>query len=120
MSSGNPVEGKEEIEAIAAAKGLVCIFPAANELALDLDEVNCANSAVVRVLNDNGILHVADTLMTSSAGGNLHLYIRFYRTFTITERALFQAVLGSDPIREILSYLRFENGKRDQELFCHV
>lgn len=101
----------EEVEAIAASLGLVCFIADDRELQLDLDnnKIPVHLARVTEVLEQNG-WSVVDTLRTTSKGGGAHLYIKMGVAIGPLQRIALQAMLGSDPVREVLSMLRLSAG----------
>lgn len=101
---------RESIEAAAAEKNLTCIFPNANEAQIDLDGDAQLNERVLEVLRSNRPFPRIDRMQTTSKSGNRHVHLRFDRPLKTLERIVIQACLGSDPVREILSLLRHNEG----------
>lgn len=46
----------------------------------------------------------------TSSGGNTHIQVRMMRPQDGRARIAYQLMLGSDPVREMLSYTRIQNG----------
>lgn len=124
---------KEQIRAVAEEQGLICIFPEADELQLDIDQPFGVYNATQRkrvedVLAQNGI-NIVSTLITESKSGNTHIYLKLDQGFEdYLFRITLQAAMGSDPVRETLSFLRyraeseapialFETGKAAKDVF---
>jgi hypothetical protein len=100
---------KQDIEEVAEAKCLVCIFPEDDELTLDIDRPfkrEELNVRVIETLENNGV-HVVSMIETKSKSGNKHVWIKLDTQMPVEARIALQAVLGSDPIRETLSMLRY-------------
>lgn len=96
----------------AEALGVHVILPPPNVLTVDLD-----NDTSKAVYDENiGILlnqepeFVERTVVTTSRNGNQHMYIQLNRVVTELERLGLQAMLGSDPKREILGHARLQHG----------
>lgn len=102
------VETIADVEAMATAQGLVCLFPRGDELTMDLDSPGAyVNSRIFAFMAEKGMLRTDRVLTTRSKSGNTHVWIKM--DFVITsedERAAFQAALGSDPMREVLGLWR--------------
>lgn len=97
----------DQCQAIAAESGLVCMFPRANELLLDLDGGVRLNDRVLEILLDRKLLGGdSEILETISKSGNRHAYMRLTKALPVDERIALQAQLGSDPVREVLGTLR--------------
>lgn len=98
-----------EAVAIAEREGLTCILPRACEVLLDLDKGAVVSDAVMKAIrrtDSTPLTLFSDALTTISKSGNRHMYFRANRDLTNVERILLQACLGSDPVREILSFFR--------------
>ncbi len=59
----------------------------------------------LQLLDDDGLIEAGVYLMTTSPGGNRHIYLKLKKQKTEEERIMLQAMLGSDGKRELLSYL---------------
>lgn len=96
----------------ADERGLVLVLPDPFELFLDIDDQDSLRNyqAMLLVLaeNQSGPPLVTEAKRTTSPGGNTHVYLRFARPLSDLERVAFQACLGSDRKRELLSLLRIE------------
>lgn len=105
----------------AAERGLVVTKPAVNELFIDID-----NEESYAVFNAN-IGRVAACLpceaeewdSPSGRPGHRHILVTFAPSVVLTdiERIALQAVLGSDRVREVLSWQRAFKGVRCPTLF---
>jgi hypothetical protein len=103
-----PVETRsgEELQTLAKKQGLYLIIPESRELLLDVDKPKAGyRKRVMDIIRGNGY-KVVSKLSTKSVNGNTHWYFLLSKDLTPTDRILFQACLGSDPVRELLSYLR--------------
>jgi hypothetical protein len=99
----------DELNLLAAELGMTAVFPNSNELLLDFDTPDqICNPQVLRALKSNGY-YFKSQLLTTSQGGNKHLYIRLGRDVTPHERVILQSTLGSDPTREALSWVRLRD-----------
>lgn len=101
----------------AALHGLIIVEPEPRQLQLDID-VKLSDS-YYHVLHVIGELNpILSGYRTTSKSGNTHEYITLSRDITPIERLLMQACLGSDPMREILTYKNILDGNpRPQFLF---
>lgn len=91
----------------AASKGLVVKLPAANELFVDID--NDADFAVftkhLATLGEHVSVLGFDETPSNSGGTHRHVVVRLGRDIANdVERIFLQAVLGSDRLRELLSW----------------
>ena len=102
----------DDPEAVAAARGLRVVLPSADELFIDIDDAASEEhyNDMLRVLTENSPDSdsplLCETKRTTSAHGNAHIYARLGRELTDVERIAWQACLGSDRKRELLSLLR--------------
>jgi hypothetical protein len=94
-------------------------FAEEDELLIDLDLLHISSDLndtvdtfmkIIESENGPGTCPYADypRLMTTSRNGNRHLYIKLSRSYPELVRIALQAVLGSDPTRELLSALQSE------------
>lgn len=104
-----------DIEQLAADRGLKLILPMADELLVDIDSP-ISNSYVDRVRDAliNNDLQFISVLETLSKGGRTHKYIKLDRCLEPTARIALQTMLGSDPVREVLSLLRILLGSEPE------
>lgn len=97
--------------------GLKVVLPKSDELFIDLDDE--ANRTILmeglQVLEDN-MFTFEVSKETVSKSGNAHIYVETGLELTDAERCLFQACLGSDLKRELLSALRIIVGKKSKKL----
>lgn len=106
----------------AADKGCVVVRPKENELFLDFDEVHQWNQFVgknwpiFRKYFDPKATHKLEQSQ-SGKPGHIHITISLSKPVSALERILFQAVLGSDPVRELLSLVRLYYNLPDPTLF---
>lgn len=105
----------------AGKKGLTVVVPAPNQLFLDFD--NAVDFGLykqrLRIFEHN-VCPVEGTKETASRSrkpGHYHVVVTLARKVTPVERILFQALLGSDGKRELLSYVRVLNGDPVPTLF---
>ncbi len=102
----------EAIE-IATAKGCTVRIPGPRELFIDIDSVESgANFDRLLKACPSGLVQRVDRAPSPSrAPGHEHIVVTINRDLKgDSERVLLQAVLGSDPMRELLSWRRIENG----------
>jgi hypothetical protein len=107
-------------ESQVAARGMGCIIrePKPDELFLDID--SSYDMAIfekhVTVLGE--LVRSYYTTPSKSGGDRKHIVVKLSRNVkSLTERVLLQAVLGSDRMRELLSFKRIEAGNRRCTLF---
>lgn len=120
----------EEAYAQAEREGFEVVVPDEYTLQLDIDQPNFtyANNVefakLVHCLDQNfGVAQRSqcgggyDIQETVSPGGNTHITIRLKKPVDATQRILLQACLGSDSIREMLSFFRILAGDKTPTLF---
>jgi hypothetical protein len=104
---------------IAREKSWRVVIPEPNELQLDYDVPEEAEMVVKTVdaqriidrLNGAGLgLKIVKT--TRSPGGNHHVYVQSDVNLDPMARIIIQLLLGSDPMREMLSFLRIHTGAK--------
>lgn len=107
----------EDPRVSAERLGLVVVEPGANELFIDIDsdEDEAHYYEMLSVLRENEI-PFDEHKRTVSKSGNTHIYLTIAPcktrdvVMTDTQRIAFQAALGSDRKRELLSLLRLTLG----------
>lgn len=93
---------------VAAYLGLECVKPRANELFIDLDTPSdrARFHDLLLVALRNGVQFQTIRETRSKSGNGWHVYLQSARDFDATERVAWQACLGSDRVRELLSLIR--------------
>jgi hypothetical protein len=102
--------GSSEGEMFASRKGLKTNYPAPNVLQIDIDTPEqraVFDSMIDKIDEAFGVLRAESTV---SRSGNTHIYVHLATTVTNTERIALQAILGSDPRRELHSIKSVRNG----------
>jgi hypothetical protein len=104
----------------AARLGLDVVFPADNELQIDIDSdadysVFCEHLGIL----DRHYGAPSDVVEkpSRSGGERRHITVTLHHKVTNTERIMLQALLGSDRKREILSLLQERDGDAHPTLF---
>ena len=98
---------------IAAAKGCFVRIPGPRELFIDIDseEANANFERLLKACPGDLVERVDRTPSPSGRPGHYHIVVTIGRDLkSDSERVLLQACLGSDPMRELLSWRRIENG----------
>lgn len=92
---------------VAEELGFVVRLPQANELFIDIDSTDGMKQfhATLRVLEKNGFICQWQS-EPSFTPNHYHIVVTLPFEVSPTERILLQAVLGSDPKREVLSWMR--------------
>lgn len=118
MSADGGQTRREHAEEQAKAKGCVVVEPKPNELFIDIDR-----EEDLEFFHKN-IVHVAKRcsltveMRPSLRKGHFHVVVRFAdRELMLWERIAFQAVLGSDRVRELISVFRLLDGDKAPTLF---
>jgi hypothetical protein len=94
------------------------IFPAANELQLDIDsEADLAVYWDLRMIFTEAHLWQEVSRVPSKTKGHYHVTLSLSESITPIERLLLQACLGSDRKRELLGYLNLKRGDSRPTLF---
>ncbi len=102
----------------AGNHGYVVVLPEENQLLIDIDSPEAL--AVYEKNLPKFQMHVAVVLneeRKASRNGNTHIYVTLDRNVDTAERVMFQAFLGSDQTRELLSYVRIINDDPNPTLF---
>lgn len=123
--SNRAARTKEQAIKLANDSGLEAFFPLPYELMLDFDEPY--DSAVIRrsaevlhskassVLRDLKTMMFLSLLWTKSKSGNAHLWVFLNVDLDDMTRSFAQAILGSDPAREVFNYVRLQESTDDKE-----
>jgi hypothetical protein len=101
------------------ALGNQVIFPAPNELLIDIDSHSdqLIYEQNLKLLRERYEVEVVETVPSKSYG-HLHVTLRIKgRDLTTLERLLLQACLGSDRKRELLGFYNHEDGDERPTLF---
>lgn len=110
--AGETYQYMDDPEYIAATMGMTALFPAANELQLDIDDdLSWQHFLKVRyLLEQEGVLVRGSTQVLASKSGNRHVIVRTTEVHSMAERIALQAAMGSDRVREMFNTLRYING----------
>lgn len=93
----------EEAEKEAKLLGVNIVFPSAHELQLDIDSEESLERSKERINWMRSYLKLGYDVRKSKSPGHYHITITLSRAVTDWERVALQAVLGSDPDREMIS-----------------
>lgn len=110
--------------ALAAANGWDVVVPNDNELLLDFDD----DESYQRFLSltssfESNIAGIHAIMVSVSKSGDptrRHVYITLDRNVSSLDRITFQLILQSDPVRELLSWARYEDGEQYPTLFFEL
>jgi len=95
----------ESAQEKAKLLGLVVVCPKSNQLFIDIDDASSMRRFVRCVLRLRGVSYIVRP-SPSGLPGHYHITLAMPRTVTPLERIALQAILGSDSMRELLSWLR--------------
>ena len=109
------------LEELAEKKGLVVVYPKMDELFLDIDSSEAFGrfEEHLYILDREmpGFLLEVRSEPSASGGEHRHITLTLNRYVAAEERILLQAILGSDPKRELLSYIFFSRGREKPTCF---
>jgi hypothetical protein len=109
---------------LEAAKqmGLNVVVPEPNQLFIDIDNTGAYQHYNQMLGVVNSFFDVVDIDDSPSKSGRPHCHITITLGHPISnvERVLLQAILGSDPKRELLSYARLLRGIKPATLFFEL
>jgi hypothetical protein len=98
----------------AREKGCVVVYPGPNDLFVDIDsedDLDFFHEAIVRLRRYFPGGDILVNVTPSKSPGRYHATVTIPRPVKdAAERILLQAVLGSDRVRELLSWARLETG----------
>ena len=104
-------------EADAIAQGLTVLTAQPNQLFIDLDSDDAwlvfqQRFAFCQRHEENGspALHVSAQWWSRSGRPHRHIVLESRCTWTVEQQIMWQALLGSDPIKEYLTLLRYYAG----------
>lgn len=101
----NPYEAAKD-------RGVKALIPADNELFIDIDTPEQLTQFYeMRALLHENAVSFKMKKTKSRTKGHFHIRATFRRNITPIERIALQAILGSDPKREALSWLRIQRGE---------
>jgi hypothetical protein len=118
--ASDPNETREQYVARIEAEGFKAVYPADNELFVDID-TDAQHEAFGRswAILSRDIPEATVSEHPSKSGLPCrHITVKLPFTVTPWERIAFQGALGSDPVRELLSAMRLRNGSEPATLFC--
>lgn len=97
------IKDRTRMHLVRAAKAVDCrlIVPHDFELIVDIDAGKVFNDAMYNRMEMDQL--VMGRLDTVSRNGNKHVYVRLQCHLTLAQRVALQLLLGSDPIKELLS-----------------
>lgn len=107
----------EELQTIAADNNCDLFICAANQLALDLDTVGGITQMTDMLPFVNELFGVTKEERWASQSGNVHCVIDLKDSVQPLTRILLQALLGSDPKREIIALAELNDGFAESTLF---
>jgi hypothetical protein len=112
------------------AEGLVITYPADNELQIDIDSAEdmarhekswtCLVRNIDREAGSLCLTEDCRRITTSRSGTGKHVRIMLPFPLTPLERIAFQAAMGSDAVRELLSIFRLRMGDQNPTLLVET
>ena len=107
---------------LAITEGLTVVFPAPNELLIDIDNEHSFQMFMKQMdILKKYVGATGDTITPSRHGfPGRHIVVTLDHDIDETERILLQACLGSDRVRELLSYVQMKNGDAHPTLFLEA
>ena len=106
----------ESARAKASVLGRVVVFPKSNELFIDIDTPTAMLKFVRGVARLSGVTYLVRP-SPSGRPGRHHVVVTMPHQVTPMERIALQAMLGSDSVREMLSWMRIQRGIDEPTLF---
>lgn len=94
----------------AYTKGLIPVLPDAHTVMIDIDSPTLPEDFEENKEMLNRFYEIESEIITTSVSGNLHVYLRMKEPLLSIERIALAAALGSDPKREIFSFVRNRAG----------
>ncbi len=111
-------------EAIAAAKGLRVVYPASSELQIDIDSTEQLNTfwrLLAVFARNRSVTGVRVSPSPSGRDGRYHVTVTLgVNLVDAMQRVCLQSLLGSDPVREMLSWERVLNADPHPTLFFEL
>lgn len=104
----------------ALAEGLDVVFPQTDELQIDIDNEHSRRLFENQLMILKRFVGVLGTISTPSKSGKPHKYhitVKLDVKLSVPTRLGLQAMLGSDRVRELLSYVQYINGDQHPTLF---
>jgi len=107
---------------LAANEGLTVVFPAPNELLIDIDNEHSFQMFMKQMdILKKYVGATGDTITESRHGlPGRHIVVTLDHDIDETERILLQVCLGSDRVRELLGYVQMKNGDAHPTLFLEA
>jgi hypothetical protein len=111
-------------EAYAKERGLICVYPEPNELFIDIDQEFELDHFEWAFSMFQQLYPGAEEVTKPSKSGEAgHFHITVILPFEIKspeQRVMLQAILGSDPKRELLTLKNIAEGDKTPTLFFEV
>lgn len=109
---------REQFIADQRRKGYVIVVPRDNQLQIDIDTREQLSVYHKQIAVFARGIPISQVMFPSKGGGEgYHITITLAFDVSPLERIALQAALGSDPMRELLSLMRFKNGDDHPTLF---
>lgn len=108
----------KEQQVKASEAGCTIKLPKSNELFLDIDNVEDFAFFKKHITDLGDLVQTWNFTESKSGKGHYHIIVTLNRKVkSLTERVLLQAVLGSDRVRELISWRRLDSGNRKATVF---
>lgn len=118
MTTKSKYEGAaKKLEEKAAKEGLVLSFVNFNELFIDLDDTDDLTPTVkkLQMVRRYFMPPVAAYKRRSKSGTGWHIRVVMPEPIELRERVALHAIIGSDPVRELLRLRAIRHGTDDQQ-----
>lgn len=120
--ASDPNETRDAYVKRVEAEGFKVVFPADDELQVDIDNETHydAFKRSWEIFSRDEPGATMEEHPSKSGLPSRHVTITLPYIVDEWQRIALQAALGSDPVRELLSAMRLQNGVRPATLFCEV
>ena len=117
--AADPAEHAARIKSIRAV-GMGIIMGDPNTLQLDLDSKENREQACTLIHKFHDAIGISMVYETISKSGNFHFHIILKEPKERKDRIFWQCALGSDPVRELLSQVQFDQGMELESFLAEV
>ena len=116
----NYSESRQDFEKRMIGKGYSVQYPRRDQLFIDIDSEEQYQQFLL-MFNRFKVNFQSITFKEEPSNSGLprrHVYVSLGNKISPIERIALQAIFGSDPVRELLSYFRYLSGDNMPTLFC--
>ena len=112
-------ESREEMHKRAEKEGLVAVYPADDELFIDIDSANAYALMLNQLDMARQLVEMSLVRDTPSKSGlpHRHVVIKLHAPMCTADRIGLQAIMGNDRRCALLQYFHHINGEKDPILF---